>query len=49
VTTAVYSGGSSLAQNLNLAMPINDLRAMIRDDYPTRHKVGERAPAGGNW
>jgi hypothetical protein len=49
ISTASYLGHSLLGQNLNLAMPINDLRAMIRDDYPTRHKVGERAPAGGNW
>ena len=49
ISTASYLGHSLLGQNLNLAMPINDLRAMIRDDYPTRHKVGEHAPVGGNW
>ncbi len=50
VTTAIYLGGSPLAQNLNLAMPINDLRAMIKDDYPGRHEVGEGANTnGGRW
>jgi serine protease Do len=51
VTTAIYLGGSPLAQNLNLAMPINDLRAMIKDDYPGRHKVGESSGSGngGRW
>ena len=31
------------AQNLNLAMPINDLKAMIATDYPGRHKPGASA------
>lgn len=51
VTTAIFLGGSPLAQNLNLATPINDLRAMIKDEYPSRHKVGEEGPSGvgGRW
>ncbi|MFN0248339.1 MAG: trypsin-like peptidase domain-containing protein [Kofleriaceae bacterium] len=51
VTTAIYLGGSPLAQNLNLAMPINDLKAMIKDEYPNRHKVGEEGGSGngGRW
>lgn len=51
VTTAIYLGGSPLAQNLNLATPINDLRAMIKDEYPGRHKVGEAGANtnGGRW
>jgi S1-C subfamily serine protease len=45
VTTAVYTGGSMFggAQNLNLAMPINDLKAMIATEYPGRHKPGSSA------
>src|SRR5262249_36228492 len=38
VSSAVFHGGSPFAQNLNLAVPIADLRAMIRADYPGRHK-----------
>ncbi|MGE3769314.1 MAG: S1C family serine protease [Kofleriaceae bacterium] len=51
VTTAIFLGGSPLAQNLNLATPINDLRAMIKDEYPGRHKIGEEGPSGvgGRW
>ncbi len=51
VSTAIFLGGSPLAQNLNLATPINDLRAMLKDDYPGRHKVGEAGPSGngGRW
>jgi len=40
VSTAIYAGGSPLAQNLNLAMPINDLKPMIKREYPGRHKPG---------
>jgi serine protease Do len=49
VSTGVYHGHSMLAQNLNLAMPINDLRAMIRDAYPGRRKPGQQSAKGGRW
>ena len=47
--TAIYHGGSMLAQNLNLATPIDDLKAMIHDAYPNRHKPGDAVPKGGSW
>jgi S1-C subfamily serine protease len=47
VSTAIYSGGSPLAQNLNLAMPINDLKALIKADYPARRKPG--ATSSERW
>ena len=49
ITTAIFMGGSHLAQNLNLAMPVNDLRAMLRTDYPGRHKIGDATSRGGRW
>lgn len=49
VSTGIYHGHSMLAQNLNLAMPINDLRAMIRADYPGRRKPGQQSSKGGRW
>jgi serine protease Do len=49
VSTGIYHGHSMLAQNLNLAMPINDLRAMIRSEYPGRRKVGQQSAKGGRW
>jgi hypothetical protein len=30
-------------------MPINDLRAMIRSEYPGRHKPGQQSTKGGRW
>lgn len=48
VTTAIYAA-HSVAQNLNLAMPINDVRAMVRAEYPERHAVGTEASRGGRW
>lgn len=36
-------------QNLNLAMPVNDVRAMLRAEYPERHAVGAEPSRGGRW
>jgi S1-C subfamily serine protease len=47
VTTAQIMGGfGSRAQNLNLAVPINALKAMLQPDYPQRRKFGD--PAGSS-
>jgi len=40
VTTAIITG-YGLAQNLNLAVPINDLKKMFRPTYPGRRKFGD--------
>jgi serine protease Do len=48
VSTAGYIGG--MAQNLNLAVPVNDLRSLLRTEYPGRHKIGDSAkPGAGRW
>jgi len=49
VTTAVI--GIGLGQNLNLAVPVNLLRTLIRDEYPDRHSFGAESPTGrgGHW
>ncbi len=49
ISTAIYHGGSPLAQNLNLAVPIDDLKAMLHDTYPNRHKPGDAMSHGGSW
>lgn len=37
------------AQNLNLAVPINVLKAMIRDDYPDRRQFGSGPGGPSTW
>ena len=44
VTTAIV--GPIIGQNLNLAVPVNALRALIRPDYPQRRKIGKAGKAG---
>jgi S1-C subfamily serine protease len=39
VTTAIV--GPMLGQNLNLAVPVNALRALVRPEYPQRRKFGK--------
>lgn len=40
ITTAQVGGMWNRAQNLNLAIPINDVKKMIKDKYPNRKKAG---------
>lgn len=49
VSTAIYMGGSPLAQNLNLAMPVNDVKALIKPEYPGRRKPGSRGRTSERW
>ncbi len=46
ITAQILGGFGGRAQNLNLAVPVNELREMIRDDYPNRRPFG--APGGGS-
>ncbi len=51
VTTASLNArdhGAAVAQNLNLAVPINELKKLIRTEYPSRRKLGDRS-ASGHW
>jgi hypothetical protein len=41
VTTAQIGAGFGRAQNLNLAVPVNDLKKLIRSEYPQKRKFGE--------
>jgi serine protease Do len=38
---------SFMAQNLNLAVPINKLKGLVKDTYPNRRSVGATSP--GSW
>jgi S1-C subfamily serine protease len=43
-------GSYRRGQNLNLAIPINQAKAMLTDDYPDRKRVGGGSPSGkGSW
>lgn len=46
ITTAQV--GVFRAQNLNLAVPINSLKSLIRPDYPQRRKFG-KGPKSSTW
>jgi serine protease Do len=49
IATATVNRLLGTAQNLNLAVPVNELKAMIRDDYPNRHYF-ETGPDGpSSW
>lgn len=41
VTTAQIGSMFGRAQNLNLAVPVNDVKEHLKKSYPGRHKVGE--------
>jgi S1-C subfamily serine protease len=41
VTTAQVGAGFGRAQNLNLAVPVNELKKLIRSEYPQKRKFGE--------
>lgn len=43
VTTASLGSAFGLAQNLNLAVPVNILRRLLKDEYPGRRKFGDAA------
>jgi serine protease Do len=46
VTTASLHG-APVAQNINLAVPLNELKKLIRAEYPSRRKLGQPSP--GHW
>lgn len=49
ITTAQISAGMfERAQNLNLAVPVNELKKLIRPDYPDKKKIGG-GPQNGQW
>jgi S1-C subfamily serine protease len=47
-TQQVLGGVAGRAQNLNLAVPVNELKKLISPTYPTRRKFGEHG-AQGRW
>ena len=50
INTAQIGAGFGRAQNLNLAVPVNELKKLIRTDgYPDRKKVGGGPSSIGQW
>ncbi len=47
-TQQVLGGLGGRAQNLNLAVPVNELKKLVSSTYPTRRKFGEHG-AQGRW
>jgi S1-C subfamily serine protease len=48
ITTAQL-GAYGRGQNLNLAVPVNVLRQMIRTEYPARRRLGDGRSAPNTW
>jgi serine protease Do len=46
ITAQILGGMGGRAQNLNIAVPVNDLKKMIRPDYPKRRAFG--SPGGSS-
>ena len=46
INTAQISGAMGRAQNLNLAVPVNELKKLIRADYPDKKKLGGGSSIG---
>ena len=50
ITTMQVAGGMfGRAQNLNLAVPVNELKKQIATSYPGRRPFGEGGGRGGHW
>ena len=48
VATAVIHGYGR-AQNLNLAVPVDQVKQLIKSDYPNKRKLGSGGGTGGSW
>ncbi len=49
VNTAQFGNFITRAQNLNLAVPVNELKKLIKASYPGRHKLGDANSASSHW
>jgi S1-C subfamily serine protease len=49
ITTAQVGGPFASAQNLNLAIPVNELKRLIQPSYPQRRRLGEDGVAPSQW
>jgi serine protease Do len=49
IITAQLGGPFARAQNLNLAVPVNELKRLMKPNYPNKRKLGEPNTFSGQW
>jgi hypothetical protein len=49
INTAQFGGPFAGAQNLNLAVPVNELLRLIKPSYPARRKLGDPNFSSSQW
>ncbi|MDI1451255.1 trypsin-like peptidase domain-containing protein [Polyangium sp. 6x1] len=49
INTAQFGGAFTGAQNLNLAVPVNELKRLVKSSYPGRRKLGDPNASSSQW
>lgn len=49
INTAQLGGPFARAQNLNLAVPVDDLKHLMKPSYPNKRKLGDPNTFSGQW
>lgn len=49
INTAQFGGAFAGAQNLNLAVPVNELKRLVQSSYPGRRKLGDPSASSSQW
>lgn len=49
IITAQIGGPMARAQNLNLAVPVDDLKRLMKSNYPNKRKLGDPNMFSGQW
>ncbi|MDC0749237.1 S1C family serine protease [Polyangium mundeleinium] len=49
INTAQFGGAFAGAQNLNLAVPVNELKRLVKSSYPGRRKLGDPSASSSQW
>jgi len=49
INTAQLGGPMARAQNLNLAVPVNELKRLMKPNYPNKRKLGDPSMFSGQW
>ena len=49
IITAQVGGPSARAQNLNLAVPVDELKRLMKPNYPNKRKLGDPNTFSGQW